>query len=249
MSRLLLNNFFDPRQINNLLLLNPSDSLSVENSKYQISPTCKNRIKMKVQIIFVTAILFIMTACNNKQSESPAEWSDEKVAEWYSEGEWQHGFAPNPDESVNQKEMAIRYYRNPKRWEKAFTFLAEQNLESLDTGKHELEGTDLYVMVDEYVPKETDSLKFEAHRNYADIQYVVSGQEKISIAPVDETIIVTAYDEETDVMYLSAVEAKDRIATPERFFVFFPSNAHRPSARVSDDSTTVKKIVVKVRLE
>ncbi len=204
---------------------------------------------MKIDILFIPVILFMMTACNNKKNESPAEWSEKEVAEWYSKGEWQHGFNPTPDESVNQTEMAIRYYRNPKRWEKAFAFLAEQNLESLDTGRHELEGSDLYVMVNEYIPKEVDSLKFEAHRNYADIQYVASGKEKISIIPIDETIIVKPYDEEKDVMFLSAIEPKDRIATPEKFFVFFPDDAHRPSARIANDSTKVKKIVVKVRLE
>lgn len=204
---------------------------------------------MKFQVLFIFAILIIMISCNNKRSDSPAEWSEQEISEWFLEGEWKHGFEVTPDESVNQGEMAVRYYRDPELWEKAFTFLAEQNLEDLDTGRHEIEGSDLYVMVNEYVPNEEDSVQYEAHRVYADIQYVVSGQEQISIVPIDETIIVEAYDDQRDIMFLSAIEATDRIATPEKFFVFFPNDAHRPSVRVNpNDSTQVKKIVVKVKL-
>ncbi len=204
---------------------------------------------MKSQVLFIFAILILMTACNNKKSESPAEWSEQELAEWFSEGEWKHGFDAAPDESVNQAEMAVRYHRDPELWEKAFTFLAEQNLEDLDTGRHDIQGSDLYVMVNEYIPKQEDSVQFEAHRVYADIQYVVSGQEQISIVPIDETVVVEAYDDQRDIMFLSAIEAIDRKATPEKFFVLFPNDAHRPSVKVNpDDSSMVKKVVVKVKL-
>jgi YhcH/YjgK/YiaL family protein len=205
---------------------------------------------MKVQVLFILAVSIMAAACNNKKSDSPEQWSEEELSEWYSEGAWQHGFAAEPDESVNEKEMAIRYYRNPERWEKAFSFLAEQDLENLDPGRHELEGSDLFVMVTEYIPKDVDSAQFEAHRVYADIQYVVSGQEQIGIVPIDETVITTPYDQEKDIMFLEAIKAEERIATPDKFFVFFPNDAHRPSVKVNPaDSSLVKKIVVKVKLE
>ncbi len=204
---------------------------------------------MKLRIVLITVISVLMAACNNKRNDDPSQWSEEELNEWFSEGEWQHGFDATPDESVNQREMAIRYHMNPERWEKAFTFLSEQNLADLDTGRHELEGADLYVMVSEYIPKGVDSVQFESHRLYADIQYVASGREQISIVPVNETIIVNPYDEESDVQFMEAIDANERIATPDNFFVFFPSNAHRPSVMANPyDSTQVKKIVVKVRL-
>lgn len=204
---------------------------------------------MKVHVLLIFAISLIMIACNNKRNDSPAEWSEEEITEWFTEGEWKHRFEVTPDESVNQGEMAVRYHRDPELWEKAFTFLSEQNLEELDTGRHDIEGSDLYAMVSEYIPKDQDSVQFEAHRKYADIQYVVSGREQISIVPIDETIVTEAYDEDRDIMFLSAIEAVDRLATPENFFVLFPNDAYRPSVRVNpEDSTRVKKIVVKVKL-
>ncbi len=204
---------------------------------------------MKIQTVFILSILLIMAACNNKKGESPAQWSETEVSEWYSEGEWQHGFNPIPDESINQREMAIQYYRNPEQWKKAFKFLTDQNLQALDTGRHELEGTELYATVHEYIPKAADSVDFESHRKYAHLEYVASGQEKISMLPINETIITTPYNEEKDVVYLSAIEADERIATPEKFFVFFPTDAYQPSVKVNpQDSTHVKKIVVKIKL-
>lgn len=204
---------------------------------------------MKVYLLFTLATFVIMASCNNKKSDSPVDWSEEELSDWYSAGEWKHGFDAAPDESLNQREMAIRYHSNPELWEKAFSYLAEQNLEELDSGRHEIQGSDLFVMVSEYVPKNVDSVRFEAHRTYADIQYVASGQEQISIVPIDETVIVEAYDEDRDVMFLTAVESTDRIASPDKFFVLFPNDAHRPSVKVNqEDSTVVKKIVVKVKL-
>ena len=98
------------------------------------------------------------------------------------------------------------------------------------------------------MPKCIENAQFEAHRIFADIQYVISGKEQISIAPVDTTAITTPYDEGKDILFLSVANEKDRNATPDNFFVFFPSNAHRPSVRLNKN-TRVKKIVMKVRLE
>ena len=202
---------------------------------------------MKTQLIFI-AILFMATACDNKKPETPEQWSDEELSEWYESGVWRHGFHPVPDETINQREMAIRYHRNPERWEKAFKFLAQENLSQLQKGRHELDGNNLFAMVDEYQPKSIEEAQYESHRIYADIQYVVSGEELISVVPLDQTVITTAYDEERDIMMLASPVENNRMAAPGRFFVFFPNDAHRPSVR-TEDSTLVRKVVVKVRLE
>lgn len=205
---------------------------------------------MKFFAQITIAILIMMTSCNNRRSNNPEQWSEEELTEWYAEGEWKHGFDSTPDESVNQREFAIRYHRNPALWEKAFSFLAEQNLEDLEKGRYELEGTNLFATVDEYVPKPVTEAQFEAHRIYADIQIVVSGREQIGLAPFASTIITESYDEERDIMFMSSLESNDRIAEPGKFFIFFPTDAHRPSVRVEEnDSSLVKKVVVKVKLD
>jgi biofilm protein TabA len=205
---------------------------------------------MKSQLILIIATTVMMTACNNRRSNSPEHWSEEELTEWYSEGSWKQAYDAIPDESVNKREFAIRYHQNPERWDKAFSFLAKENLQNLEKGRYELDGTNLFATVDEYVPKRMEDAQFEAHRVYADIQVVVSGKEQIGLAPFDATVITIPYDEERDIMFMSASEAEDLKASPGKFFLFFPGDAHRPSVRLNEnDSSLVKKVVVKVKLD
>jgi biofilm protein TabA len=37
-------------------------------------------------------------------------------------------------------------------------------------------------------------------------------------------------------------------ATPEKFFIFFPSDIHRPSVKIGENKV-VRKVVVKVRID
>jgi YhcH/YjgK/YiaL family protein len=210
----------------------------------------KCMVMIKNQWILIIVITIMMAACNNRRSSSPEQWSEEELSEWFSEGSWKQGYDATPDESVNKREFAIRYHRNPERWNKAFSFLATENHQDLEKGRYEIEGSDLFATVDEYVPKRMEDARFESHRVYADIQVVVSGQEQIGLAPYDATVITVPYDEEKDIMFMSAAEAEDMIASPGRFFLFFPSDAHRPSVRVNEnDSSLVKKVVIKVKLD
>ncbi|SHF20246.1 YhcH/YjgK/YiaL family protein [Mariniphaga anaerophila] len=202
---------------------------------------------MKTQLILIFTIGIMVVACNSKSGKNPDGWSDKELGEWFGKGEWKQGWSASPDESVNQKEFARLYFENQERWDKAFRFLSEQNLAELDKGRYELEGADLFVNVDEYVSRNEEDVLFEAHKKYADIQYLVSGQEKIGVLPLDKTTVVTPYDDEKDIMFLTADDENYRIAKPGVFFLFFPDDAHRPTVKAGDNET-IRKIVVKVRI-
>jgi YhcH/YjgK/YiaL family protein len=88
---------------------------------------------------------------------------------------------------------------------------------------------------------------FEAHKKYADIQVLISGEEKIGVLPLDATTVTVPYDEEKDIMFLTAEGENYRDAMPGKFFLFFPEDAHRPTVKKTENSQ-VRKIVVKVRI-
>ena len=140
------------------------------------------------------------------------------------------------------------YFQNPERWDKAFRFLSEQNLAGLVKGRHELEGADLFVNIDEYVTKNEEEVRFEAHRKHADIQYLVSGEEKIGVTTLKNTSEIVPYDSEKDIAFYTANENNYRLATSEKFFVFFPDDAHRPCVKI-DKNNKVRKVVIKVRID
>ncbi|MCA1761162.1 MAG: YhcH/YjgK/YiaL family protein [Bacteroidales bacterium] len=125
--------------------------------------------------------------------------------------------------------------------------MSEQNLFELEKGRYELECTDLFVNVDEYVTRNEEDVLFEADKKYADIQVVVSGEEKIGVLPLESTNVNIPYDEEKDIMFLTAEKENYRIAKPGTFFMFFPEDAHRPTVKASEN-INVRKVVVKVRI-
>lgn len=187
------------------------------------------------------------SSCSQKSSSTPENWSEEELKEWFKTSEWKSGWEIIADESVNQKEVAKQFFENPERWQKAFAFLKSEDLKSLATGRYELEGSDLFAMIDEYITKDEEVARFEAHRKYADIQYVISGEERIGITPLENTKVTIPFDEDKDIVFLDASDFEYKDANPSRFFVFFPNDAHCPGVKMRNNSR-VRKVVVKVRI-
>jgi YhcH/YjgK/YiaL family protein len=123
-------------------------------------------------------------------------------------------------------------------------YLQTTDLSSLPVGKYEIEGKDVFAMVSEYNSKNPADAKWEAHKNYADIQFIVSGVEKMGYAPLDTMKVTESYNPEKDITFLSG--SGDYITVkPGMFVVFFPQDAHQPCV-AANGSVPVKKVVVKV---
>ncbi len=200
------------------------------------------------RIILITTAVSLIVACAQKSGKSPEKRSEQELASWFGQGDWKQGWKPSPDETVDQKEFAKYYFQNPQRWDKAFEFLATNDLKTIEPGRYELEGTDLFVNVSEYVTKNEEEVQYEAHRQFADIQYLVSGQEQIGVAALESKTVTAPYDSGKDVTFLAADDHHFRQATPETFFIFFPNDAHRPGVKINENDS-VRKVVVKVRID
>jgi len=180
-------------------------------------------------------------------SKNPEDWSEVELFSWFHSGDWRHGWNMIPDESINKLVLATQYYKKKELWKKGFTFLKTTNLEKIDKGRYELKGKELYVIVDEYITKNEQDTNFESHRMYTDIQYLVYGEEKIGITDVKNTTEITPYDNSKDIIFLAAEQNNYRKALSDRFFVFFPGDAHRPCVKV-DENINVRKVVLKLKV-
>lgn len=152
-----------------------------------------------------------------------------------------------PDNSIDTEEFSRQYLLNPGRWDKAIAFLKDTDLAGLEPGRYELDGTDVFVLINEYATRDEKDTRLEAHRNYADIQYVIKGRELIGVCPLAKAAESVPYDEGKDIFFLESDDQKILEAYPDRYFVFFPADAHRPSIKAGEKAY-VNKAVVKVRL-
>ena len=135
-----------------------------------------------------------------------------------------------------------------KGFEKAFKFLKRAEAENLDVGKYEIDGDKVYAMVQEYNTKFYEEGKFEGHKKYIDIQYIISGSEIIEVADVSKVTPNTEYDEQKDFMLFENTEdASTLILNKGDYAILFPHDIHKPGLAVNNTSSTVKKVVVKVK--
>jgi YhcH/YjgK/YiaL family protein len=131
-------------------------------------------------------------------------------------------------------------------FKRAFDYLQQTDLVALPNGKHEIDGENMFVIVQEYDTKMKDQAKWESHRRYIDLQYVIKGVEQIGYAHLDTLTPSTAYDSEKDVAFF--LGKGDFAHVPEgSFMILFPEDAHMPCIAI-DTPALVKKAVVKIRV-
>jgi len=204
---------------------------------------------MKLSIycpIILCTILFTGCSSSNQGDEDPAHWTEDQVSDWFDSGEWLGQSPMRPDPSIDRREFAVHYHQNKARWDKAFAFLAKEDLQTLEAGNHQLDGDNVFVKVTEYNSKNPEDVSYENHQNYADIQFVVSGMEYIGRTDLSQTTVLTPYDKEKDIQFYKVATSEKLLAKPGTFFIFFHDDAHCPGLKVNDNAP-VKKMVIKVK--
>ena len=104
-------------------------------------------------------------------------------------------------------------------------------------------------IVSEYTTKKVNENGFEAHRDYIDIQYLISGSEKICCLPLAYLKETKAYNAEIDAAFYVEDDVKplETLIGNGFFAVFFPQDGHKPGVNVVK-SIMVKKVIVKVQI-
>jgi len=155
-------------------------------------------------------------------------------------------FRALPDASINFKRVSDHYKHFPERWNIAFNFLQNNDLSALPLGRTDL-SNDVYVAVSEYTTKNPEDAFFESHREYIDLQYIISGKEYIGLSNDISIPLKSEYDSKKDIAFYNFDGGKMLLATTDKYFIFFPEDIHRPCIKV-DGQSVVKKIVVKIKL-
>lgn len=104
-------------------------------------------------------------------------------------------------------------------------------------------------IVSEYETKEENEYGYEAHRDYIDIQYLISGKEVINSLPLEYLKEIKPYNKEIDATFYEKVEVKPQelLLGNGYFAILFPQDGHMPQLCESKPEK-VKKVVIKVKL-
>ncbi|MHB8207981.1 NanQ anomerase/TabA/YiaL family protein [Mucilaginibacter sp.] len=199
-----------------------------------------------MKLVTVTsALLFAFTFLTITNSVN-AQTNEKLAREWVNRKEWANGISLNVAPSVDAQEFYKQYQSNKAVWDKVFQFLKSHNLDTLSAGKYPIDGDNAYASITYGPSKTLDEAKWESHRKYIDLQYVIKGEEKIEVAPVSSATVVTPYNEARDAANYTG-DGMYYIAMPGTFYLFFPQDAHRPNIKV-DGFDEVKKLVIKIKV-
>jgi YhcH/YjgK/YiaL family protein len=127
----------------------------------------------------------------------------------------------------------------------AFDTILQIDLASLAVGMVELDGENLYAMVQQYSSKPIEEGLWEAHRRYMDLQLVIQGTEKIGYANLDR-LTHGKYDAAKDFVPLFGQGDFLTLQT-DNFVLLLPQDAHMTGIAVNAPAP-VRKIVFKISI-
>lgn len=145
---------------------------------------------------------------------------------------------------VDRIENAGLYHGLGERIRFALAALRDQGLLYRQAGRYELRGTEIVALPQSYPTRAPSECKWEAHRRYIDVQYIVEGEEAMGYANIRDMKLTQPYDEAKDVMFF---EGQGSVVTVKAgmFAIFFPEDVHKPGMDPGERQT-VRKVVMKV---
>lgn len=121
-------------------------------------------------------------------------------------------------------------------------FIKSNDLNSLEIGKHEIKGSDLFVNVQVAKGKTKEVAVLETHKKMIDIQIPLSAEETYGYTPLCD-LPDAEYNNEKDITKYEGMADTYVTCKPGEFAIFFPQDGHAPCiAGVSE----IKKAIFKV---
>jgi YhcH/YjgK/YiaL family protein len=148
---------------------------------------------------------------------------------------------------IDTIQNAPKYFNVHPLFAKAFNYIKETDLFSIEIGKYEIDGDNLRAIVSNKkgMPAEESIAKFECHNKYIDIQLCISGKELMGWKPREKCVKEKGdYNAEKDVQLYSDEPDMYFGLTDGQFVVFFPGDVHAPMIGEEE----IKKLVIKVKI-
>lgn len=135
------------------------------------------------------------------------------------------------------------------QFKKAFDFIRNTDLMNKEVGRYEIDGDNLFGLVQEYDTVDYTKKFYETHKTYIDIQFIISGSEMMGHGSKEKLTVTNPYNPEKDVEKFETAKLSE-CRIDERFYaIFFPGDPHMPGCSVpGEGDQAVKKLVLKIRM-
>lgn len=122
-------------------------------------------------------------------------------------------------------------------------FIKENDLSTLEVGKHFIKDKDLFVNIQVATGKTKEAANFETHKRMLDIQIPLDNNETYGYMPLED-LPEAEYNDEKDVTKYPGVVAETFVnCKPGEFAIFFPQDGHQPCIGEGD----IRKAIFKVK--
>jgi len=133
---------------------------------------------------------------------------------------------------------------------KALEFLENNDLTAIESKTYKILDDDIFAQVIDFETDDRENIKAESHIKYIDLQYLVTGCEKLGFVADNGEYSYDEYIKERDLCFYHRTFENESyaIATPSSINIFFPEDIHMPGIKV-DSKMKLRKIVIKISVD
>lgn len=132
------------------------------------------------------------------------------------------------------------------RFKAVFDYIDTHDLASMELGRHDIDGDNIFVMVQEIELRPREQARLELHRKYIDIQLVLRGPEEVFgwSEKKDCLTAETEFDEAKDIQFFTDKPQCFYTVREGQFSILYPEDGHAPML----GEGVVKKCIFKILL-
>lgn len=133
------------------------------------------------------------------------------------------------------------------RFKTVFDYIKSHDLASMECGRHDIDGDNIFVNVQELDLRPQSEARLELHRRYIDIQLLLKGEEELFgwSEKVDCLQAAADFDEQKDVQFFTDVPQCFYSLKVGQFTILYPEDGHAPML----GEGWVKKCIFKIAID
>jgi len=147
-------------------------------------------------------------------------------------------------DSVKNKEN----YKGDERIYKVLCYLDSLEQGELPPSNTVISADGIFCNPVSFTSKPEEECKYEAHKEYIDVHYIIKGTEGIATADVKSLSEIVPYDMDHDIAFYEGSASGRYLLKPGDFMVCFPSDAHKV-AMMEKQPEKIEKIVAKIKVQ